>query len=240
MPPRPAAMEADEIVRFLQDSGVAPGARLLDAPCGLGQRARGLAERGYRVTAVDPNEVAIETLRKRMGKEAGHRLECRTATAASLPGLPADERFDAVLCLDHAISREPSGDDGAFLRRLRGHTARNGLLLLDLLHRDFFASRPRPFAYHVLGKVEQHEFRRFDAASGVLELTWKFYQREGGDLRFRGSSAARLKLVAPDEAVRILEDAGWGVVGVNGGWDKQPVSADRRKLLIVAHPRGVK
>ena len=95
---------------------------------------------------------------------------------------------------------------------------------------------PRPFAYHVIGKVEQHEFRAFDATTGVLTLTWKFYEREGEDLRFRGSSDARLKLLTPSEAVALLSGSGWDVTGVYGGWGKESVSSDRRKLVLVARP----
>jgi SAM-dependent methyltransferase len=236
VPTHPSSAEAEEIARFLQESGARAGARLLDAPCGLGRRAHGLAERGFLVTAVDPNEVAIQALRKRAGRSLADRLEYRSAPPASFPGLAPTERFDAILCLDHAISRDPPGEDVAFLRRLRGHLAPGGLLLLDLLHRDFFAARPRPFAYHVIGEIEQHEFRTFDAATGILDLTWKFYQRSGEDLRFRGTSAARLRLLSPHEAASLLETAGWKVEALHGGWGREPVSPDRRKILLVARP----
>lgn len=236
MAPRPGEAEVEEIARFLRDSGVGSGARLLDAPCGLGRRARGLAEHGFRVTAVDPNEVAIAALRKRLARRLADRLEYRTAVLARLPDLPAAERFDAILCLDHAISRDPPGEDVAFLRRLRGHLAPGGLLAVDLLHRDFFAARPRPFAYHVIGDIEQHEFRRFDTVTGVLQLTWKFYHRSGEDLRFRGTSSARLRLASPHEATALLESAGWNVGALHGGWGREPVTPDRRKILLVARP----
>jgi len=107
---------------------------------------------------------------------------------------------------------------------------------VDLLNRDFFAARPRPFAYHVIGGVEQHEFRTFDAATGVLELTWRFYQRSGEDLRFRGTSSVRLRLVSPHEAASLLESGGWTIDALYGGWGKEPVSADRRKIVFVARP----
>lgn len=236
MPSHPSAAEAEEIVRFLQGANVPAGARVLDAPCGLGRRAQALAERGFRVTAVDPNEVAIDALRKRTGKRLAGRLEYRSSPFAGLPGLGPEERFDILLCLDHAICRDPPEDDEALLRRLRGHVAPDGRLFVELLHRDFFAARPRPFAYHVLGGIEQHEFRRFDAATGILELTWKFYQRSGDDLRFRGTTSARLRLVSPHEATLLLEKAGWAVDALHGGWGREPVSADRRKIVLVARP----
>ncbi len=235
-PRAPAAGEVEELADFLEAEGVPSGSRLLDVPCGIGRRARGLADRGYRMTAVDANTMAIEVLRRRVPKKLADRIEYRAASPESMPGVKAAESFDGILCLDHAIGRDARERDVALLARLREHVAPRGLLVVDFLHRDFFASRPRPFAYHVVGEVEQHEFRIFDPVSGVLELTWKFYQRDGADLRYRGISSARMRLLAPHEAEAILRDAGWTVVARYGGWHKEAVSADHRKLLLEARP----
>ena len=238
MPPakRPQSQESEELAAFLAAAGVPSGARILDVPCGIGRRAFDLAQHGFRVTAIDANEIAIEALRRRVPQGSEGRLTYRAASKETLPGPPVSETFDAILCLDHALSREPPEDDRDFLMRLRGHLDSSGLLLVDFLHRDFFASRPRPFAYHVVGDLEQHEFRTFDALSGVLDLRWRFYRREGDDLRYRGESSAKLKLLAPHEARRLLEGAGWHVEALYGGWNREAVSPDRRKLLLIARP----
>ncbi len=238
MPPtgRPPGSEAEDIAAFLAAANVHPGSRILDVPCGIGRRAFALAEHGYRVTAVDPNEVAIQTLKERVPTALAPRLEYRHASRETLPGPPLSELFHVILCLDHVLGRGPADEEVAFLERLRGHLAADGFLVLDLLHRDFFASRPRPFAYHVIGDLEQHEFRSFDPLTGVLQLTWKFYQREGEDLRFRGSNTARMRLLAPHEVERLLHDGGWRLEAVHGGWGKEAVSSDRRKLVLVARP----
>ena len=238
MPPAPRipAGEAGEVAGFLATAGLADGARILDAPCGIGRRAFALAERGYRVTAVDPNGVAIGALQARIRSEPALRLQFRHASRETLPGPPVDERFDLILCLDHALGRGPPEDDVALLERFRGHVAPGGFLLVELLQRDFFASRPRPFAYHVIAGMEQHEFRSFDPRTGILDLTWKFYQQDGKDLRFRGTTSAHLRLFAPHEAQELLRQGGWLVEGFFGGWSREPVSPDRRKLIVVARP----
>lgn len=238
MPPahRPPMRETEELAAFLTSEGKSPGARILDAPCGIGRRAFELADHGFHVTAVDPNEVAIEALGRRVPQEIAARLTYRVASRETMPGPPVAEPFDAILCLDHALGRGPPEDDRDFLTRLRGHLASGGILLVDFLHRDFFAARPRPFAYHVVGDLEQHEFRAFDPMSGVLDLRWRFYQRAGTDLRFRGDSSATLKLLAPHEARGLLEGTGWKIEAMYGGWGKEPVSADRRKFVLVARP----
>jgi SAM-dependent methyltransferase len=233
---QPPAAEVEELVAFLRTAEVRPGARVLDVPCGIGRRAYALAERGFHVTAVDANEVAVEGLRRRVPEELEGWLTCRTASKETIPGPPMSESFQVILCLDHALGRDSTGEDVAFLGRLLAHLAPEGFLLVDFLHRDFFAARPRPFAYHILGDLEQHEFRSFDPVSGVLDLTWKFYHRDGKDLRFRGNSSTRLKLLAPHEARYLLEAAGWNVEALYSGWNKEVVSPDHRKLLLVARP----
>ncbi len=236
MPPATAPPEIEELVAFLAGLGVRADARILDVPCGLGRRAHALAEHGFRVTAVDSNTVAIEALRRRVSKQLGHRLDCRVSTKDAMPGVSPAETFDVVLCLDHALGREEPDMEENFLARLRRQVSPGGLLLLDILHRDHFAARPRPFAYHVIGDVEQHEFRTFDPLSGVLELRWRFYRRKGEDLRFQGTSSARLRLLAPHEVEKLVLAAGWRPEAWYGGWGKEAVSADRRKLLLIARP----
>lgn len=233
---RSHAEEAEAIETFLEQEKVSPGSRLLDAPCGIGRRALALAARSFHVIAVDPNDVGIEAAKARVPPNLRPFLRFGTAPVERMPGLREDERFDCILCLDHALGRETSEKEAAFLARLRKHLAPGGVLVMDLLHRDFFAVRSKPFSFHVIGSVEQHEFRSFDPLTGVLELTWKFYERVGEDLRHRTDSSVKMRLLTPHEADSLLEAAGWHVDAAYGGWGHEAVSAERRKLVLVARP----
>lgn len=237
--PRSPGHEAKAIAGFLAAEGVPTDGRILDVPCGIGRRAVGLAQEGFRVTAVDANEIGVETARARAPPEFRERLRFVCADKAVLPGLPTDERFDGILCLDHPIGRDGPEADRTFLERLASHTSPEGVLVLELLHRDFFAIHPKSFSFHILANVEEHELRAFDPVTGVLGLTWKFYHRDGEDLRHRGQARAELRLLAPHEAIRALESAGWRVSGTFGGWGREPLGADRRKLVLVARRRPV-
>ncbi len=233
---RPPAEEAEAIETFLAEEGIAPGSRLLDAPCGIGRRASALAARGFRVVAVDPNDVGVEAAKARVPPNLRPSLRFGTAPLERLPDLGEDERFDAILCLDHALGRGDASAEGAMLARLRPHLAPGGRLIVDLLHRDFFALRPRPFSFHVIGSIEQHEFRSFDPRTGILDLTWKFYEREGEDLKHRADASTTMRLLTPHQAESLLESAGWHVAALYGGWGREAVSAERRKLVLVARP----
>src|SRR6266571_8780107 len=118
---RPPLEDVEAIRMFLEEEGIVPGARVLDVPCGIGRRAVGLAEAGFEVTAVDPNEMGIAAATERIPGAVANRLHFATVPRDALPGLPAGARFDAILCLDHALGRGPAADDLAFLRRLAAH-----------------------------------------------------------------------------------------------------------------------
>ena len=233
---RPPLEDVEAIRMFLEGEGIAPGAHLLDVPCGIGRRAVGLAEAGFEVTAVDPNEMGIAAATERFPDAVVKRLHFATASRDSLPGLPAGARFDAILCLDHALGRGSAADDLAFLRRLEAHVRPKGRLVLDILNRDFFASRQRPFAFHTIGSLEQHEFRSFDPVTSVLRLEWKFYERIGEDLKHRTDSSAELTLLTPRDVAWNLGQSGWRIVGVWGGWRREAVTADHRKVIVLATP----
>ncbi len=235
---RPPLEDVESIRMFLQEERIMPGAHLLDVPCGIGRRAVGLAESGFEVTAVDPNDMGIAAAKERIPGAVANRLHLAAAPRDAMPGLPAGARFDAILCLDHALGRGSSADDVAFLGRLTAHLHPGGRLILDFLNPDFFASRPRPFAFHTIGSLEQHEFRSFEPATGVLRLEWKFYERVGEDLKHRTDSSAELILLTPRDVGVILGQSGWRMVGVWGGWRREAVTADHRKLIILATPAG--
>ena len=235
---RPPLEDVEAIRMFLQVEGIALGAHLLDAPCGIGRRAIGLAESGYEITAIDTNEIGIAAAKERIPAAIANRLHLAAVPRDAMPGLPASTRFDAILCLDHALGRGSTADDVAFLRRLEAHARPGGKLILDFLNRDFFASRPRPFAFHTIGSLEQHEFRSFDPVTSALRLEWKFYERVGENLKHRTDSSAELVLLTPRDLAAILGQSGWRMVGAWGGWHREAVTADHRKLIVLATPAG--
>src|SRR2546426_9537281 len=98
---RPLLEEAENIRAFLQEEGIAAGARLLDVPCGIGRRATGLAEEGYEVVAVDPNEVGIAAAGGRVPPALADRLTFASAPREPLAGLPSDAAVDAEVGPDH-------------------------------------------------------------------------------------------------------------------------------------------
>ncbi len=117
-------------------------ARILDAACGIGTQAIGLALRGHAVTGSDLSEAAIARAR---AESAARNLSIPIYTAdlrdlSGVPGAP----FDAVLIADNALAHLLSEDDvrqaaASAVRQLD----RGGILLASIRDYDALA-RERP------------------------------------------------------------------------------------------------
>ena len=117
-------------------------ARILDAACGIGTQAIGLAMRGHAVTGSDLSEAAVARARS----EAAVRnltIPFHSADLRDLSAVPSGP-FDAVLIADNALAHLPSEDD---VRQAAASAARQldrgGILLATIRDYDVLA-RERP------------------------------------------------------------------------------------------------
>jgi SAM-dependent methyltransferase len=111
---------------------------LLDICCGEGRHAIPLAERGYDVTGLDRDQVALA-----MAKE------CADAQGASLRLVEGDVRdlaacvagpFDACVCLWQSFGYFGAATNEDILRQMGDLLRPGGRLILDIYHPGYFAS----------------------------------------------------------------------------------------------------
>src|SRR5688572_22954445 len=105
--PEHTASEAVTIARLLR---AAPGADLLDVPCGGGRLSLALAERGYRLTGVDLSRDFLEHARSCDGADRvnwEHR---------DMRDLPWRSRFDGAFCVGNSFGYLDDEGNAAFLR----------------------------------------------------------------------------------------------------------------------------
>ena len=111
-PDRPADLE-----RVAEALCLHPNAALLDAGCGTGQFAVAFAERGCRVTGIDPTEKyvrAAEALARRVG--LADRVSYRQGSALDLPFAPAT--FDGAFMRHVGMNIEDKARLFAEVRRV--------------------------------------------------------------------------------------------------------------------------
>jgi glycine/sarcosine N-methyltransferase len=95
------ARQADLVAGLLRDLGITSGA-VLDATCGIGTQAIGLAQAGFSVTATDISRASVE----RCAREASARGLAVDTGVADLRVLDIDGAgsFDAAVSFDNALS----------------------------------------------------------------------------------------------------------------------------------------
>jgi SAM-dependent methyltransferase len=95
------AKQGEALAGLLQDAGVVPGERVLDAACGIGTQTLGLLGRGHRLTASDISAGAVERLKVELSRREFradvHVDDLRTLSHA------ASESMAAVIACDNSI-----------------------------------------------------------------------------------------------------------------------------------------
>jgi len=127
-------LEADITWCYL-DRFLPPDGQLLDIGCGTGGYALPLAERGYRVTAVDLAEELV-TRCKAMADElpATSRIDLRVGDARNLEGIRRGE-FDAVLLMGPLYHLVVEADRTAALTAARDCLKPGGMIFSALISR---------------------------------------------------------------------------------------------------------
>ena len=217
--PEMTLSEADAIERLLD---AAPGAALLDVPCGNGRHAIELARRGYRLTGLDISRGFIE--------------EARAASTdvdwvlGDMRAIDWREHFDGAYMWGHSFGYFPYEDScrfpAAVARALKagarfiletGAVAESVLLGLKEEQQMTF------------GDLEFGARRSYDARAGRLNITYTF-QRQGvtevkSIFQYVHSAA---------EIGRMLGAAGFEVVHMHGGTDPTEYRLGARELVVTA------
>lgn len=123
--------------------------RVLDVCCGTGRHALPLALRGYAVTGVDRDSTIIGEAR-RLAREQGVEGEGDgdgdggarfvTGDMRALNAVPGV--YDAAICMWASFGYFDAATNRDVLRQMRDHLRPGGRLLLDVYHRECFATVP--------------------------------------------------------------------------------------------------
>ncbi len=143
----------DRVIRDILGPGPK---RILDAACGIGTQALGLARRGHEVTGTDLSPGAVARARAE-AKRLGVALSAEVADLRNLPDALVGP-FDVVCALDNALPHlEGETELAQALRGIATRLAPGGLFLASI--RDYDAmlrDRPRVEAPRVIDEPAGH------------------------------------------------------------------------------------
>lgn len=177
---------------------IPPGARVLDAGCGLGYLSLSLLPYCGRVTAADSSAAALAVLRENAAGADAARLDIRQGDVFAIP---ESERFDVVVCCFFASVEET-------LRLAQKHGARTAVLFKKDWQTRRFSLREEPVRNITLAEAAAEL-----GALGVPYVSETFPLDMGQPFRSADDAARFFTLysgggpVSPEEAAGRLEAA---------------------------------
>lgn len=222
-------LEAEQVTTLL---ALAPPARILDLPCGVGRHSIALARRGYAMTGVDITPAYIDIARRRAAEIPGLRSEFRVGDMREHEG---DGSFDAVINIWTSFGYFKDIQDD---RRVAGNLLRSlrpgGVLLMEMMGKEVFAMRRQAKDWQELGdgSILLTENRVTDSWSWISSRwTWV---REGKTT----SHMVEHRLYSFVELRDVLASVGFAEIRAFGSLGGTPYDLEAMRLVVRAKRPG--
>lgn len=219
--PTPAQTRA-EVDLALGLLSPAPGAHLLDVPCGDGRHARDAIARGFRVDAVDAS-AALLAYANATPLPAGLRFHER-----DMRDLPWRATFDAAWCLGNSFGYLGDAGDAAFLAAVRVALRPGARFLVDLTVVEALLPNLVPRRWYEAGGITFLSEVAFDPVTGIVRSDYTLLR---GNERERKTAFSCVRSCR--EAVALFTAAGFAEVRVVGP-DGLPFRTGTPRAFVVA------
>jgi SAM-dependent methyltransferase len=216
--------EADFLEKAL---AVPPGASLLDMPCGSGRHSIEMVRRGYRMTGVDLSAEFLSQARARVG-EAQVQVDLRPGDMRN-PDLGA-ESFAGAFCFGNSFPYLDRSGAGAFLAGLHGAIRPGGRFVIDTgcAAESILPTLLRQ-RWHRFDDIVVLSAARYVAEESRLDIDYTFVH--GGTIETRPASSYVFTVA---ELTRILSEAGFEVLSLNGGLAGERFELGTPRLVLTA------
>ncbi len=221
-------VEADFLQQALQ---LAPGARILDVPCGGGRLSLEMARRGYPITGVDISHPLLESGKSRSAAlDAAVSWECR-----DMRDLPWLGEFDAAFCWWSSFGYFDDTGNADFLMAVSHALKPGAAFVLDtpLIETRLPEMESQERIWWQVGDLLVLEERSFDHVTSRVESDWTFIR--GGLTEKKHLS---LRLYTYRELCGLLEQAGFGNHQAYGSTDWEPFGLGSTWLYMVTSKLG--
>jgi SAM-dependent methyltransferase len=235
----------DDDIPFYLNLAQQYGGPIIDIGCGTGRVMIPLAQAGYVVHGIDREAAMLEraerhkqsspALQQNMVLHHGDALTYKLDTKFKLTLVP----YNGLMHFHHQDTQL------AMLKRLRGWTADDGLLVLDLPNAGaVFATQDteailveRTFLEPETGyMVMQQSINVLDRVEQLLQITWIYDEiTEGGTVK-RTVAPLTLYYYFFSELKLLLKLAGFDVEGVYGDMEMGPFEDGCERMLVLAKP----
>ncbi len=206
---------------------------VLDLGCGTGTLCCALAERGHRVTGVDPAAAMLAVARSKPHAEQAEWVESPAQSYKS------QRRFDLVVMTGHAFQILLTDTDAlAVLETMRGHLEEGGRVAFETRNPSVdwvgeWAARPH-LVRTLRGEqlVETLEVTGEDGEFISFQTSYRFPQETL-------TTSSTLRFPSREHVEALIARSGLVVRDVFGDWDAGPFEAARsREIIFIAEIAG--
>lgn len=211
---------------YLSLAGVEPR-RVLDLGCGTGTLCCALAERGHRVTGVEPAAAMLGIAKSKPGAERVEWVE------SSAQDYRSEQRFDLIVMTGHAFQTLLADCDMlAALATMRRHLGKNGRVAFETRNPRVdwaaeWAGRPP----RVLGEGQIVERLKVTSADGEYVAFDTCYLFPDRTL----TTSSRLRFPSLQLVENLIIRSGLATQDIFGDWNGGPFEAERsREIIFIA------
>lgn len=233
-----ASIEVAGLEKIFLEFGVPRNGLILDLCCGIGRHSVLLAEKGFRVIGVDISPEYVAHAKKlAVDKKVNDNVEFRVGDMRQIKTIlhSYEEKFNAVINLFTSIGYYDEETDIYIFKQLLALTAPNGILVIDTVNRDWLI---RHFQARDIVDIDDElvlvEERKLNLENSRMENVWKYYKRQGKDLKFLETFEINLRVYSLHELKRMLESVGWIYQTCYGNFNLEPLKMDSNRIIVVA------
>jgi SAM-dependent methyltransferase len=216
-------------VTFIEDSlGLEKGAVILDLACGAGSHAVELASRGYSVVGYDLSLAMLA----RAADEAQERGQRLNFLHGDMRDMAFEETFDGVYCWSTSFGYFDDEKNFNVLQRTHRALRQGGLLLLDIINRDYVAPRQPSLVWFEGDGCVCIDEMHLDFFTSRLRVKRTAMFDDGRSREIDYS----IRLYALHEVGKMLHDSGFKVVEVTGHPAHRGVffGAESARIIVLA------
>jgi SAM-dependent methyltransferase len=206
---------------------------VLDLGCGTGMLCCALAERGHRVTGVDPAAAMLAVARRKPHAEHVEWVE------SSAQSYRAHRRFDLIVMTGHAFQILLADADAlAVFETVRGHLKERGRVAFETRNPrvDWVGEwAARPPLVHMLPGGQLLETLEITGKDGEFISFQTCYRLPHATL----TTSSTLRFASREHVEALIARSGLGVREVFGDWDAGPFEAARSpEIIFIAEVAG--
>jgi SAM-dependent methyltransferase len=225
---RDTESETDFIKSMVGTKGV-----VLDLCCGTARHSIALAKRGLNMVGVDLSTNLLKIAKARV-HQAGFKLPLVRADMRFFPF--RDNVFHAIFNMFTSFGYLPSEDEDALaLLEINRTLRRKGKFILDIANRDHILKTFRERDWAEFEPFFMLERRSLDLKESKLKSQWMLIRKKSGQVRLIEHS---VRLYTFTRAEQLLNEADLAVVKLFGGYDKQELTLDSSRMIILAQKTG--